>query len=89
VNDSRNGANDTANRGSSIRGSIRGSSIQGRPHHSGVTLVDAVRMQKGCTGQLNPAHSRWLMGYPAEWDSCGATAMQSCRKSPRRSSKRT
>lgn len=34
---------------------------------------------------LNPAFSLWLMGYPAEWASCGARAMQSSRKSRRSS----
>lgn len=38
---------------------------------------------------LNPNHSRWLMGFPAAWGSCGATAMQSSRKQPRPSSKPT
>jgi hypothetical protein len=31
-------------------------------------------------GQLNPEHSRWLMGYPAAWGFCGGPATRSSRR---------
>ena len=49
-----------------------------KPNGSSASTVKA--------GQLNPAHSRWLMGYPRAWDDCAPTETRSSRKSRQRSS---
>ena len=65
--------------GTNPDGSTR-SRLDQLPRVAGLTVIGSPAATEK-PGQLNPAHSRWLMGYPAEWDACVPTAMPSSRKS--------
>jgi DNA (cytosine-5)-methyltransferase 1 len=62
------------------RGGRKGESLPGQVRHFG-PISNGSHAKTAKSGQLNPAFSRWLMGYPAEWDDCAPTATPSCRKS--------
>ena len=65
---------------------------QGHAVNLQVRLLDSGETPSGCPastenrGQLNPGHSRWLMGLRAVWCACAPMATRSSRRSPKNSS---
>jgi hypothetical protein len=87
-------ASDGERAGSGITAGMTGTSLTqmskmvgpARLTATGEMLIgSSAAMESG--GQLNPAHPRWLMGLPPEWDDCAVMAMQSLPKQRKRSSK--
>lgn len=68
-----------ATTGTNPDGSTR-SRLDQLPRVAGLTAIGSPAVTEK-PGQLNPAHSRWLMGLPPEWDACAPTATPSSRKS--------
>jgi hypothetical protein len=60
-------------------GGKKGEQLNNQVVHSGPTLIGSP-VETEERGQLNPAHSRWLMGLPPVFCDCAVTAIRSMRK---------